>query len=139
MVFLMVRGWMSPRHPPSYIGTPLGSAHHRRNRRMDKSAINVISKAFVTPVTVGKGCRISGRQPFLLVLLLARLLPAALASQRFFHALFLAGFQVVGVSLYFLDDVFLLNFALKPAQRILQRLTFLQSYICQIKYTPKPS
>ena len=73
------------------------------------------------------------------VLLFARLFPAALASQRFFYTLFLARFQVVGVSLYFLDDVFLLNLALKSAQRVLQRLTFLQSYVCQIKYTPKPS
>lgn len=71
-------------------------------------------------------------------MLLTRLFPAAFASQRFFHALFLAGLQVVGVSFHFLDDVLLLHFALKAAQGVFERFTFLQSYIRQIRYTPRP-
>ena len=41
------------------------------------------------------------------------------------------------MSLDLLDDVFLLYFALETAQGILERLTFLQSYFRQIRYTPK--
>ena len=50
-----------------------------------------------------------------LVLLFTRLLPTALASQCFFHALLLAGLQVKGVTLDLLDDVFLLHLALETA------------------------
>jgi hypothetical protein len=32
-----------------------------------------------------------------------------------------------------------LNFALEPAQGVLERLTFLQSHICQIECTPRPA
>jgi len=38
------------------------------------------------------------------------------------------GLQVEGVPLNLLDDIFLLHFALKPPQRILERFTFLQPY-----------
>ena len=41
------------------------------------------------------------------------------------------------MSLHFLDDVFLLHFALETPQGILQRLTLLQSNFRQIRYTPK--
>ena len=41
------------------------------------------------------------------------------------------------MSFDFLDDVFLLYFALKAAQGIFERLTFLQSNFCQTRYTPK--
>jgi hypothetical protein len=86
-----------------------------------------------------RAATIEGGSPSALVLLLTRLFPAAFASQRFLHALFLAGFQVVGVSFYFLDDVLLLDLALEPAQSVLERLTFLQTNICQIEYTPQPA
>jgi len=49
------------------------------------------------------------------ILLFANLFAGALASKRGFHALFLTGFQVKGVTLDFLDDVFLLHFALETA------------------------
>ncbi len=70
-----------------------------------------------------------------LVLFLANLLAIAFASQRFFHALFLAGFQVEGVTLNLFDNVFGLNFALETAQGIFERFTFLNSNLCQGKYT----
>jgi hypothetical protein len=38
----------------------------------------------------------------------------------------------------FLDDVFLLHFALEPAQRIFQRLTFLNAYFSHLKITVLP-
>ena len=78
-----------------------------------------------------------GDGPTCLVLLFASLFPAPFASQRFFYALLLAWLEVVGVSLDLLDDVFLLYFALETPQGILKRLTFLQSYFRQIRYTPK--
>jgi len=40
--------------------------------------------------------------------------------------------QVIGVALYFLDNVLRLDFALEPPQGTLDRLTFLQSNLCQI-------
>jgi len=46
-----------------------------------------------------------------LVLLFTSLLAIPLARQSCFHALLLARFEVVGVTFYFLDDVFLLNLA----------------------------
>jgi hypothetical protein len=39
------------------------------------------------------------------------------------------------VTFDFLDDVFLLNLPLKPAERILKRLAFLYANLCQIDYT----
>jgi hypothetical protein len=44
------------------------------------------------------------------------LFAVALASKSLFHPLLFAGLQVVGVLLDLLDDVFLLDFALKAAQ-----------------------
>jgi hypothetical protein len=43
----------------------------------------------------------------------------------------LAGFHVEAVLLYFLDDVFLLHFALETAQCVFQRLTLLDNDFCQ--------
>ncbi len=43
------------------------------------------------------------------------------------------------MTLYFLDDVFRLNLALKPPQRVFERLAFLHSNLCQGKYTSKSS
>jgi hypothetical protein len=55
-----------------------------------------------------------------LVLFLARLFAAAFAGQGLLHTLFLTRFQIEGMALDLLDDVFLLNFALEPPQRIFQ-------------------
>ncbi len=54
-----------------------------------------------------------------LVLLFASLLAAALARQRFLHALFFARLEVKGMTLHFLNDVLLLDLALKTAQGVL--------------------
>jgi hypothetical protein len=72
-----------------------------------------------------------------LVLLFTSLFATTLAGERFFHALLFTRLQVVGVTLHLFDDVFLLHLALKTAQCILKRLTFLQSDLCQSRYTPK--
>ena len=53
-----------------------------------------------------------------LVLLFTCLFAAALARQRFFHALLFARLEVEGVTLHFLDDVLLLDLALKTPQRV---------------------
>ena len=74
-----------------------------------------------------------------LVLFLADLLSVALAGKRLFDALFLAGLQIEGVTLHFLDDVFGLDLALKAAERVFQRLAFLHTNLCQGEYTSKSS
>ena len=56
---------------------------------------------------------------FCLVLFLAVLFAGTLACQCLFDALLLARFQVIGVTLYFLNDVFRLNLALEAAKGIL--------------------
>ena len=61
----------------------------------------------------------------------ALLLAQSLPRKRFFCPALLAGFHVEAVLLYFLDDVFLLHFALKTAQCVFQRLTLLDNYFCQ--------
>jgi len=61
----------------------------------------------------------------LLILLLANLLPVPLASQRLFHALFLAGFQIERMPLYLFDNVFRLYLAFEAAEGVFQRLTLL--------------
>jgi hypothetical protein len=66
-----------------------------------------------------------------LVLLFASLLAIPLARQSRLYAFLLAGLQVVGVTLDFLDDVLLLYLPLEPAQRIFQRLAFLYANLCQ--------
>jgi hypothetical protein len=78
-------------------------------------------------------CVVGGRQsraapgwrgPFLrfsyskLILLFANLFSCAFPSQRGFYTLFLTWFQVKGVALDFLNNIFLLHFALKAAQGV---------------------
>jgi hypothetical protein len=74
-----------------------------------------------------------------LILLFAGLLAVTLAGQCFLDAALFAGLQIVGVTLDFLDDVFLLHLALETAERILERLAFLYADFCQIENTPKPA
>jgi len=47
------------------------------------------------------------------------------AGQGLFHTTFLARLQIIRVALYFLNDVFRLDFTFKPAQRVFERLAFL--------------
>jgi hypothetical protein len=42
------------------------------------------------------------------------------------------------VALNLLDNVFLLHLALETAQRVLERLTFLEPYFCQTDTPPNP-
>ena len=62
-----------------------------------------------------------------LILLFSCFLTIPLARQCFFYSTALARFQVEGVTLHFLNNVFLLNLALKPAQCIFKRLAFLHA------------
>jgi hypothetical protein len=66
-----------------------------------------------------------------LLYVFANLFPSALAGQGLFYPALLAWFQVEGVTLYVLNNVFGLNFALEPSKSILQRLALLQSNFCQ--------
>ena len=90
--------------------------------------MNVISgKRAVTP---------EGDGPDKSILLFTCLFTAALARQRFFHPLLLAGLQIKGVTFHFLDDVFLLYLPLEAAQCIFEGLALLQSDFSQTNYTP---
>ena len=73
------------------------------------------------------------------VLFFANLFASALASERGFHAFLLTGFEVKGVALDFLNNVFLLHFALEAAQSILEGFTLLQSNFRQTDTPPDPS
>jgi len=76
--------------------------------------------------------------PSSLVLFLACFLAAALASQRFFYSLPLAGLQVKRVTLYFLNDVLGLHLPLEPPQRVFEGFTLLKSNFRQ-RTTPPHS
>ncbi len=67
----------------------------------------------------------------ILVCLFTSLLTIPLARQSCFYALLLAGLQIVGVTLDFLDDVLLLYLPLEPAQSIFERFAFLNTNLCQ--------
>jgi hypothetical protein len=66
-----------------------------------------------------------------LLLLFPSLLTIPLARQCFFYPAALTGLQVEGVTLYFFDNIFLLNLAFKSTQRIFKRLALLHANFCQ--------
>jgi hypothetical protein len=66
-----------------------------------------------------------------LVLLFTSFLAIPLARQCFFHTALFARLQIKGVTLHFLNNVFLLDLALKPAQCIFKRFAFLNTNLCQ--------
>jgi hypothetical protein len=74
-----------------------------------------------------------------LVLFFANLLTGSFASQRCFYPLFLAGLEVKGVSLYLFNNVFLLHFALEPAQGVLEGFTLLKTNFRQTNTPPNQS
>ena len=78
-----------------------------------------MNKAFPTRIGKKQGPPSKRRPNVELVLLFASLLAATLARQSFLHALFFARLEVEGVTLHFLDDVLLLDLALKPPQSVL--------------------
>lgn len=59
------------------------------------------------------------------VAVLADLFLCPFARQGLLYTALLARLQVIRVALYFLDDVFRLDFTFKPAQRVFERLAFL--------------
>jgi hypothetical protein len=81
----------------------------------------------------------TGDPLLLLVLLLANLFASALASERGLHAFLLTGFEVKGVALDLLNNVFLLHFALETAQCVFEGFTLLQSNFRQTDTPPNPS
>jgi len=68
--------------------------------------------------------------------LLSDLLAGAFASQGLLHPALFAWLEIEGMSFDFFDDVFLLNFALETAKRVLERFSLLKPYFCQPTYTP---
>jgi hypothetical protein len=104
-------------HDGSGTLVPIG----RRNRRPDEVP----------------ACFKTGTSPDLLVLLFTSLLTIPLARQSCLDATLFTGLQIVGVTLHFLDDVLLLYLSLEAAQRILERLAFLNTNLCQRNTTSK--
>jgi hypothetical protein len=66
------------------------------------------------------------------------LLAQPLARQCLLRTALLTRLHVITVFLDFLDDVFLLHFAFEPAQRIFQRLTFLDADFSHLNFTVLP-
>jgi hypothetical protein len=71
-------------------------------------------------------------EPFSLFAFAAGLFPIAFAGQGLLDPEFLPRLQVECVSLDLLDDVLLQHLPLEAPERVLQRLAFLKSYLCQI-------
>src|SRR5947209_6651320 len=63
-------------------------------------------------------------------------LAQSLPRKRFFRPALFAGFHVKAMLFYFLDDVFLLHFALETAQRIFQGLTLLDNNFSHLVISP---
>jgi hypothetical protein len=80
---------------------------------------------------------LGGDGPYELILLFASLFTTPFTRQSFLHAFLLARFEIKGMSLDFLDNVFLLYLPLKAAQGVFERFSLLQSHFCQRNYTPK--
>src|SRR5262249_33454536 len=70
-----------------------------------------------------------------LLQLAPELLAIALARERLFGAPFVARFQIEGVLLDILDDVFLLNLPFEPAEGALNRFALLNLDFSHAKYT----
>jgi hypothetical protein len=70
------------------------------------------------------------------VLFFPDFLSVPLSSQSFLHATLLAWFQVEGVALDLLDDVFRLHFALETTKGILKGLAFLHTNLCHLDTPP---
>ena len=68
-----------------------------------------------------------------LVLLSPKLLAEPFAGERLFCATLFSRLHVIAMLLNFLDDVFLLHFALETAQGIFQRLTLLNADFSHLK------
>ena len=66
------------------------------------------------------------------------LLTQSLPRKRFFSAALFAGLHVKAMLLDFLNDVFLLHFALEAPQCVFQRLTFLDNDFGHYEFTPNP-
>ena len=60
-----------------------------------------------------------------------QLFPGSFSCQRLFRSAFVPGFQIEGVLLDVLDDVFLLDLSLEAAKRAFDRLTILHLDLSQ--------
>ncbi len=75
-----------------------------------------------------------------LILFFTNFFTGTLAGQRGFHAFLLTGFEVKGVTLDLLNNVFLLHFAFETAQGVLEGFTLLKSNFRQTDTPPdRPS
>ena len=73
------------------------------------------------------------------ILLFTNFFTSPFASQRSFHAFFLARLEIKGVAFHFFNNVFLLHFALEATQSVFEGFTLLQSNFRQTNTPPNPS
>jgi hypothetical protein len=90
----------------------------------------VCSPASAGPGPVRRYCRRPNAPP--LLSLPPSLLPIALSGQRLLDSEFLSRLQVKSVSFDLPDDVFLQDFPFEAAERVFQRLAFLEFYLSQL-------
>jgi len=102
-----------------------------RKKESRQAAPFLLWAAWRLPFTGGRRGRRVSRFVEKLILLFTSLLAIPLARQSRLYAFLLAGLQVVGVTLDFLDDVLLLYLPLEAAQRIFERLAFLNANLRQ--------
>jgi hypothetical protein len=114
---------------PSYNNTPNNclTGSTSRKRCAQRSARREVAVPIRRPGPPNRSIRFS-------TLLLAQ----SLSRKGFFSSALLAGLHVKAMLLDFLDDVFLLHFALEAAQSVLQGLRFLDDYFSHVKFTPNP-
>jgi hypothetical protein len=96
-------------HVPGYLSTAASRLEHR-----------LCSHFLFAPKLLHEGHNDELWPPGFLVLLFACFLAGALACQRFLYPFFLAGFQVEGVTFYFLDDVLGLHLPLEATQGVFE-------------------
>ena len=84
-----------------------------------KNPVDVVISDFLMPQMNGLEFDVASDAP--LAIVAAQLFGVSLTRQRLFQALLFTRFQVIRVALHFLNDIFLLDFSLESAQRVINR------------------
>jgi len=114
-------------------GAPPYRQHPKRQRAAVTRRSPVLQRPPLPPEgPTGPGHRAQRLAPLNLLHLPAILLSIAFTGQRLLDPELLPRLQVKRVSLDFPDYVFLQDFPLEPLERVLERLTLLEPYLCQI-------
>ena len=69
-------------------------------------------------------------------ILTTHFLSATFLSEGLFRTALVTRFQIIGMFLYILDDVFLLDLSFETAKRAFNRFALLDSDLCHLTYSP---